>query len=440
MQDSKISYLMKLFLKTYLLIALVAVTSCSDQLDLYPRSAVSADSELTEDDVESFLIGVYASVQNNPGRESYIFPDLLGGDLNTASATNGAGTNTFISNLLRPEHGYISATWNGYFKALYQVNTLITSLNRMPETARRLQIKGVAHYFRGYLYYNLVTKFGGVPLLRENTLEKLPRSAAAEVWQLIEEDLTIAMNNAPAFTEIGGDFYFVSREAAQALMARAKLTQGKNSEAAALAEQLIALPTFRLDRFDKIFRGAANTELIFGFKNQTSESSINMSTLFYTYAHPQSGSYVYKPNPGAMTMFEAGDLRAAISVDTYSGLNVVNKYPSGQKGTDPINVSRLGELYLISAEGQGVAGIGRLNELRAARGLGAVSAASDDQYLNLILEERRRELFAEGFRWVDLVRTGKAKAVLGIQDREVLMPLPETELLLNKKLEQNDDY
>lgn len=420
--------------------ALVAVTSCSDQLDLYPRSAVSADSELTEDDVESFLIGVYYSVQNNPGRESYIFPDLLGGDLNTSSATNGAGTNVFISNLLRPEHGYISATWTGYYKALYQVNTLISGLGRMQETPRRMQIKGVAHYFRGYIYYNLVTKFGAVPLLRENTLEKLPKSPAAEVWQLVEEDLTIAMNNAPAFSELGGNFYFVSREAAQALMARVKLTQGKMGEAAALAEQLIALPAFRLDRFDKIFRGAANTEVIFAFRNQTSESSINMSTLFYTYAHPQSGSYVYKPNPAAMAMFEAGDLRADISVDTYSGLDVVNKYPSGQKGTDPLMVSRLAELYLISAEAQGLAGIGRLNELRAARGLGAVAAASDEQYLNLILEERRRELFAEGFRWVDLVRTGKAKEVLGILDREVLMPLPETELLLNDRLRQNDDY
>ncbi|MDQ2657416.1 MAG: RagB/SusD family nutrient uptake outer membrane protein, partial [Bacteroidota bacterium] len=236
------------------------------------------------------------------------------------------------------------------------------------------------------------------------------------------------------------DFYFVSREAAEALMARVKLGQGKNEEAATLAEALIASPTFKLDSFDKVFRGAANSEVIFAFKNLTAESSINMSTLFYTYAHPQSGSYVYKPNPGAMTMFEAGDLRTDISVDTYEGLDVVNKYPSGQQGTDPIIITRLAEMYLVSAEAQGLAGIGRLNELRAARGLDPVSASSDEEYLDLVLEERRRELFAEGFRWVDLVRTGKAKEVLGIQDREVLMPIPETELLLNERLEPNDGY
>lgn len=420
---------------------MLAMTACNDQLNLYPRSAVSSDSQLTEDDVESFLIGVYYSVQNDPGRESYIYPDLLGGDLNTASSVNGAGTNVFISNLMRPEHGYVAATWRGYFSALYQVNTLISALDKMSDNPRRRQIAGVARYFRGYIYYNLVTRFGGVPLLKENTLEKLPRSSVEDVWASIEEDLAIAIADAPGFnTDLGGDYYFVSREAAQALMARVKLAQGKNSDAATLAEELITSPSFSLDSFDKIFRGMANSEIIFAFRNQTSESSINMSTLFYTYAHPQSGSYVYKPNPAAMTMFEPGDLRAEISVDTYEGLDVVNKYPSGQKGTDPLMVSRLAELYLISAEAQGLAGITRLNELRAARGHDAVSASTDEEYLDLILEERRRELFAEGFRWVDLVRTGKAREVLGIQDREVVMPIPETELLLNEKLKQNDDY
>lgn len=432
---------MKLFIKTFIALILIMVTACSDQLDLYPRSAVSADSELTENDVESFLIGVYASVQNDPGRESYVYPDLLGGDLNTASSTNGGGTNVFISNLLRPEHGYVGAMWRGYFSALYQVNTLISALDRMSETPRRQQIKGVAHFFRGYIYYNLVTRFGGVPLLKQNTLEKLPRNSADEVWQFIEEELAIAMVQAPGFsTDLGSNFYFVSKEAAQALMARVKLARGKNEEAAALAEEIINSPTFRLDSFDKIFRGAGNTEVIFAFRNQTAESSINMSTLFYTYAHPQSGSYVYKPNPGAMNMFEAGDQRAAISVDTYEGLDVVNKYPSGQQGTDPLMITRLAEMYLISAEAQGLAGIGRLNELREARGVGPASAASDEEYLDLILEERRRELFAEGFRWIDLVRTGKATEVIGIQDREVVMPIPETELLLNELLEQNNDY
>ncbi|AGA79704.1 RagB/SusD family nutrient uptake outer membrane protein [Echinicola vietnamensis] len=423
------------------LITLMLSSACSNQLDLYPRSAVSSESELTEDDVESFLIGVYQSVQNDPGRESYILPDLVGGDLNSAGSTNGGGTNAFISNILRPEHGYVNSSWKGYYEALYQVNTLISNVKGMTPSDRINEVMGTVHYFRAYIYYNLLIKFGGVPIIRENTQEKLPRNSAEEVWQFIEEDLTVAIEHAPDFNAgLGGDFNFVSSQAAKALMARVKLGQGKMDEAAALAEELINLPYFDLDSFDKIFRRQDNSEMIFAFVNLTIESSINLSTLFYTYAHPQSGSYVFKPNPWAMDMFTGSDLRADVSVDTYDGLDVVNKYPSGQTGTDQLNVSRLAEMYLISAEAQGLAGIDRLNELREARGLGPVSASNEATYLNLVLEERRRELFAEGFRWVDLVRTGKAIEELGIQQRETLMPIPETELLLNEKLEQNPGY
>lgn len=423
------------------LITLMLSSACSNQLDLYPRSAVSSESELTEDDVESFLIGVYQSVQNDPGRESYILPDLVGGDLNSAGSTNGGGTNAFISNILRPEHGYVNSSWKGYYEALYQVNTLISNVKGMTPSDRINEVMGTVHYFRAYIYYNLLIKFGGVPIIRENTQEKLPRNSAEEVWQFIEEDLTVAIEHAPDFNAgLGGDFNFVSSQVAKALMARVKLGQGKMDEAAALAEELINLPYFDLDSFDKIFRRQDNSEMIFAFVNLTIESSINLSTLFYTYAHPQSGSYVFKPNPWAMDMFTGSDLRADVSVDTYDGLDVVNKYPSGQTGTDQLNVSRLAEMYLISAEAQGLAGIDRLNELREARGLGPVSASNEATYLNLVLEERRRELFAEGFRWVDLVRTGKAIEELGIQQRETLMPIPETELLLNEKLEQNPGY
>ncbi|MEN7551920.1 RagB/SusD family nutrient uptake outer membrane protein [Rapidithrix thailandica] len=415
--------------------------SCESQLDLYPRSAVSSSADLTENDIESLLIGVYNSVQNKPGRESYITFDLIGGDLINASAVGGGGTNAFISNILRPEYGIIKNSWIGYFKALYQVNTLITALPSMPESARKNQILGTAHYFRAYLYYQLVTRWGAVPILKENTQETLPRDSEESVWAFIEEELSLAIELAPSFgSDLKGDFYFVSSEAASALMARAKLSQGKKDEAATYAESVITSSLFQLDDFGKIFRKQQNSEVIFAFENLTMESSINLSTLFYTYAHPLNGSYVYKPNTGAMNMYSSGDLRTSISIDTYEGLDVVNKYPSGQSGTDPLVITRLAELYLISAEGQGLSGIDRLNELRNARGLGSVSASSEQQYLDLILEERRRELFAEGFRWYDLVRTGKAQEEIGLADRELLLPIPETELLLNEKLEQNPGY
>lgn len=423
-----------------LLCGVLACCSCTKKLDLYPHSAVSTDN-LTENDIEALLNGTYNRVQNSPGRESYIFFDLIGGNLINTSQAGGGNVNLFIDNILRPEYSLIGNAWDGYFRALYQVNSLLQGAAQLPDSERKEEILGLGHFFRGYIYYNLVTRWGGVPILRENTQEKLPRDPEAEVWAFIEEELQAAIAAVPTFSAGNkGDFYFVSREAAQALMARVKLAQGKKTEAAALAEGLIQSDDFTLDAFSKIFRRQDNREVIFAFKNLTEESSITISTLFYTYSHPEKGSYVYKPSDEAMNMYAANDNRKAYSVDTYSGLNVINKYPSGQTGTDPVVVVRLAEMYLISAEARGLAGLSRLNELRAARGLEAVNPSTEEQYLDLILEERRREFLAEGHYWYDLVRTGKAIEKLNLQPKQVRLPIPESELVLNELMEQNPDY
>ena len=139
-------------------------------------------------------------------------------------------------------------------------------------------------------------------------------------------------------------------------------------------------------------------------------------------------------------MYADNDLRKDISITTLDNLNFINKYPSGQTGSDPVVISRLAEMYLISAEAQGLNGGGleRLNELRNKRGLEGVSPANEADFLDAILKERRLELLAEGFRWYDLVRTGKATATLGTKDYQCLMPLPSRELLYNPNLKPNN--
>lgn len=423
----------------FILAASCLLVSCSKMLDVKSHSAVATNT-LSEADVEAFLTGIYNRMQNAPGAESYFSFDITGGNLINAGATSDGGLNTFITNVLRPENGQMSTAWNGYYSALYQVNNLLETLEGMPDTERKSEIAGIAHFFRGYLYYNLVTRWGGVPVLRKNTAEKVKRNTEAETWAFIEEELNQAMEHAPDYA--AGSYYQVSNIAAKALMARVQLARGNKPEARRLSEEVIESGLFKLDAFEKIFRATQNTEEIFSFKNLTIESSIRVSTLFYTYAHTVKGSYVYRPTQEVMDMFTADDKRAAMSVETFQGLRVINKYPSGQSGTDPIIVVRLGEMYLISAEAGGLSGGGleRLNELRGFRGLDEIHPASDAEFIDAVLLERRKELLAEGFRWYDLVRLNRAVKDLGLDDREVKYPLPMNELALNKLLEQNEDY
>ena len=79
-------------------------------------------------------------------------------------------------------------------------------------------------------------------------------------------------------------------------------------------------------------------------------------------------------------------------------------------------------------------------ELRKERGLDPVSPKNEEEFLNCILDERRKEFLAEGYRYYDLVRTNKAQSVLNIKDYQTVLPIPGKELILNTNLEPNPGY
>lgn len=421
---------MKKFISIFSLIMLIA-SSCN--LDLNPHSAVSPGSVGTKD-IEALRSGMYYNVQERPGTESYIMFDLFGGELTTKQSTNSLD---LINSLASANNSLMKEAWQGYYKALMQVNNVYDIAQGLPEGSQKNQILGECCYFRAYLHLCLVTRFGDVPLMKENTDALVSRTPAAEVWQFIKDELDIAIDLLGAPTSIN----YLSADAAKALRARVALYTGEKTKARDLAESLIADARYNLDSFDKIFRAGTNNEIIFAFSCLTIESSIAISTLFYSYNHPNAGSYVYAPAREVMSMFADTDTRKDVSITTVETLNCMNKYPSGQAGTDPVVISRLGEMYLISAEAQGLEkGLPRLNELRAFRGLPAIYPGTEAAFINAILDERRHELLCEGHRWYDLVRLGKAVEVLGILEHQTLMPIPESERQVNRNLTQNKGY
>lgn len=413
--------------------ALLAL-SCSKALEMNPHSAISPSS-VTLDDVPQLRVGMYWKVQELPERTTYILNDLVGGNLTLKNSTS---TIALINSIMNAQSEIVRDAWQGTYKALYQVNNVLGIAQGLPEGETRDKILGEACYFRGYLYLSLVTHFGDVPLILTNTSEDVARTPAKTVWAQIETDLESARSLLKSKT----DCYYASSDAATALLARVKLYLGKNAEAETLAESLIANTAYKLDSFENIFRKAPSQEVIFAFKCLTADGSgITLSTLFYSYNHPNKGSYVYQPAPDLMTLFDGIDDRKEMTVTTLDGLNFINKYPSGQTGTDPVIISRLAEMYLISAEARGLStGLARLNDLRQARGLSPVYPSTEAAFEEALALERRKEFVGEGHRWYDLVRTGKAESVLGIQSYQTLLPVPEKELQNNSLLKPNPNY
>jgi hypothetical protein len=113
-------------------------------------------------------------------------------------------------------------------------------------------------------------------------------------------------------------------------------------------------------------------------------------------------------------------------------------------------VIRLSEMYLIAAEGymmsgQSASAVTKLNALRTARAISGktntLNPAEQTQVsskdINVILDERARELCGEQQRWFDLKRTGKllervalynGTAKNYIQSFHLLRPIPRPQL------------
>jgi starch-binding outer membrane protein, SusD/RagB family len=68
---------------------------------------------------------------------------------------------------------------------------------------------------------------------------------------------------------------------------------------------------------------------------------------------------------------------------------------------------------------------------------------NDQEVLEAVWHERVLELAMEGDRWPDLVRTGRAVAVLGLTPEEehtVLFPFPQNETDVSPNVDQNPGY
>lgn len=121
---------------------------------------------------------------------------------------------------------------------------------------------------------------------------------------------------------------------------------------------------------------------------------------------------------------------------------------SGSKDNKPKNIRlmRYPEILLMYAEAQinlGNAGaaIDPVNKIRNRAGLPSLSSVT----MNDVWNERRHELAMEQDRFFDLVRTGRAAAILGprgfITNKNEVFPIPQAEIdLSGGKLKQNPGY
>lgn len=211
----KIVYISTLFLA-------MSIAGCDDMLDVTPGS------ELTD---EVF----WKSESDMEGACNKLYYDLPGWDNDTRSDEMVAASSNSTSNGSRTTPG-TSTDWSDPYSYIYVANNIIEKGAQSPLTENiRDRWLAEAYFFRAYHHFNLVKKYGDVPLVTKiftSTKDKdlkMGRTDRETVIRQCYEDLEFAFQHLPAHkdlpkTELGRRR--VSRSSALGMMVRIGLYEG----------------------------------------------------------------------------------------------------------------------------------------------------------------------------------------------------------------------
>lgn len=464
----------------FFLTVALALGACSDLLEENPNAIASETFYNTAAEVEAALNSIYYPVGVSQ----------LTNEINILEACADYGFAKGSLEVIKNYAGYspanmsnMSLLWEAYYLMIRNANLVLANvpLGTETTTAQKTQYAAEAKFLRSLAYFHLVRLWGGVPLRTEETMTQidLPRSSVEDVYKLITDDLIWASQNLPDEPRILGT---PSKVVAHALLADVYLTRGDWANAKQSAANVISsnkfslVPLTTVDDFENIFGAEllTSSEEIFYFKYNRQYGLGFLNFLHHPGApYKPYGANYFAFYTRATHPFYAGwsddDLRKqnnfylwdiALGNDTY----LYKKFTDPEGSLAAPNdwpLYRYAEMLLIYAEadnrlndGPTATAVEYLNMVRR-RGHGydpaspspidvAVADFNEESFFEAVLQERAYEMFCEGKRWFDLLRTGKApekvQEAFGIVMDEdmILWPIPVGETSYNKQFGPNN--
>ncbi len=459
----------------------VLLCSCNDFMDLSTEQNIPAeDAYNTVQDVQNGLNGIYYAL----GHYYFYGRNVVAlGDIAADNAVASAATGHFLS-LNRynfsDTDGDLNYIWIGGYRALDRTTRTIQGAYGLLEDTENLYLSETdiaslhsyisqSYAIRALAAHKLVNIFAlpyrntqtnsqlGIVVLKDEPIEAfavVKRSTVEETYAQILSDIAAAkatyayVDNYNAGTNEDGlillDQYYMNKAAIYGVEARVSLDMGNYGQAILAADSALTLR-------------AANPVTNEGYLNMWSSTAISDEDIF-TIAKSEDdnlsanalntlyGSYRCAVTGDLVRLFGANDIRLKLISGTHP--KKFDGIPTSQ-AVNNIPVFRVSEMHLILAEAYAQTG-----DIAAARehlfftarrntDLTEADLPSDkDALLTFIAQERRRELFEEGFRWYDARRTGERISVSNgvYQDFDVaafLYPVPASEINAGFGVEQN---
>ncbi|MEG2066205.1 MAG: RagB/SusD family nutrient uptake outer membrane protein [Tannerellaceae bacterium] len=476
---------MKSLLKNILLGSLLFIaSSCSDWLTESPKTFISPSS-------------FYNSVEDFDGALKGLYPQGLNLNLTElfADYNDKPESAEQVGDIWANIPGYafyaFRGAWSGAYSTIKNANMILLEINEKdyPQNVKD-RIIGEAKCIRAFSYFNLVQLFGDVPIRMQSVTNSndisIGRSPQADVYKLIFEDLLDAEVKLPEKSQNMGR---VNKYVAKAILARVYLTSAgfpmniKDNYIKARDKAIEVINNggyVLMPKFDAVFKTERYTsETIWA---QLFDAPTISSTMHAETAPIGSQTALYLPTDAFIESFEKGDYRKEWGLKqeytNTKGTKVIkrtyyNKFinedyleqelPSSGTRILPwqTQLIRLAEMYLIAAEAENELNgpdnaYQYVNQIRKRSrmdqtdptNLPDLKELSKDTFRQAIWQERKHELYLEGFAWYDMKRTQTFYKVQEARGDQLNVPIgvynntwliPDMEIL-NNNISQNKEY
>lgn len=378
-------------------------------------------------------------------------------DLNCYLVSSVNGALDLFHNQQLSTNQTVKTLWNNAYKEIYSANLIIEGVEKSTNISYtdKQRIKGEALFVRSMLYFYLSQIFGSLPYVTTTDYvvnQSINKISENEVLTLVQNDL----ENAKTLLKDdyrNADRVYPNRKAAQLMLALVLMQQKRWNEAEQNLRSISESPIYKWESdIVKTFQKSGK-HIIWQLKplkaNDATEEAL-------TYYFATSAPISYGLSENLVQAFLPNDKRKqnwtkAFTINQNAYFRN-DKYKKISANTDEYSVVfRLEEVYLLLAEtlcqqNKTEEALTYINAVRQKAGIYALANATQEELLNEIVEENRREFFTErGIRFITLKRNNMLGILTSVKPNwknyHQNWPIPLSELLLNPSLNpQNTGY
>ncbi len=343
-------------------------------------------------DAQQYLSGIYASLLSWHQLQTVI-DGVMSDEADCSTVSAFCAFDNFSFNAA---NSTIATFYQNGYTFIAMLNRVINNVPALNLSAAEAnELIGQAKGLRGFIYYELATYFGGLPLQTGVTDYNLSRAPLEATYAFIKNDVGDGISLLPP-RFVNADRNKINADACRLLMARVAMAQGDYTRAKQFTNDLIQSGIYNLMPAGSTFISDDNMEIIW-----------NIRTAFVS---------------NYLSFFNAGSGKTFCPVGRYAEVLLINTEAR-------VN---LGELDVTN-----------INQVQARSSRPSVSFSDPVTARAEVLMVWTVEMPREGQRFAKMVKWGKATSVLGakgFKDFNGLLPIPTSALLRNPNLTQNPGY